>query len=386
MNNIDKQSNIPEMSVGDLSAKLKRIVEDNFGYVKVKGEISGYRGPHSSGHSYFSIKDENARLEAIIWKGQNSKLTHKPEEGMEVVAMGKLTTYPGSSKYQIIIEQIEPAGAGALMALLEERRKKFEKEGVFDDEHKQELPFLPRTIAVITSPTGAVLHDIMHRIKERFPLHILVWPARMQGETCGGEVANAIKQLNMLNDKSQIVRPDLIIVARGGGSLEDLWGFNDEVVVRAAWDSKIPIISAVGHETDWTLLDYVADCRAPTPTGAAEIATQLKEELEMEVDEYLERHRAALVRLLEKCRTNAKAAMRGLASPETFLAMPRQRFDENATRLQREFYTIQQRYKDRVTAIRLSPATIIQNINLCQTRIKNAYQNFKSGFDAQYTN
>ncbi|MFZ1772698.1 MAG: exodeoxyribonuclease VII large subunit, partial [Rhizobiaceae bacterium] len=279
----DSATNAHEFSVSEISNALKRTVEDTFGHVRVRGEISGYRGAHSSGHAYFSLKDDRSRLEAVIWKGSFGKLKFRPEEGMEVIATGKLTTYPGSSKYQIVIEQMEPAGAGALMALLEERKRKLAAEGLFDPGRKQLLPFMPRVIGVVTSPTGAVIRDIIHRIADRFPLHVLVWPVRVQGETCGQEVATAIAGFNALEIGGPIARPDVLIVGRGGGSLEDLWGFNDEIVVRAAADSDIPVISAVGHETDWTLLDLVADMRAPTPTGAAEMAVPVRAELEAQL-------------------------------------------------------------------------------------------------------
>jgi exodeoxyribonuclease VII large subunit len=272
-------SNVAEYSVSEISGALKRTVEDTFGHVRVRGEISGYRGPHSSGHAYFALKDDRARLEAVIWRGSMSRLRFRPEEGMEVIATGKLTTYPGSSKYQIVIEQMEPAGAGALMALLEERKQRLASEGLFDPAVKQLLPFMPRVIGVVTSPTGAVIRDIIHRIADRYPLHVIVWPVRVQGETSGPEVAAAVDGFNALLDEGNIPRPDVLIVARGGGSLEDLWGFNDEIVVRAVAASHIPVISAVGHETDWTLIDLAADIRAPTPTGAAEMAVPVKEDL-----------------------------------------------------------------------------------------------------------
>ncbi|KAB2863753.1 MAG: exodeoxyribonuclease VII large subunit, partial [Bauldia sp.] len=246
-------TNAAEYTVSELSGALKRTVEDAFGNVRVRGEISGYRGPHSSGHAYFALKDERARLEAVIWKGTFSRLKFRPEEGMEVIASGKLTTYPGSSKYQIVIESLEPAGAGALMALLEERRRRLAAEGLFDQARKRRPPFMPRVIGVVTSPTGAVIRDIVHRISDRFPLHVVVWPVRVQGETAGAEVAAAVAGFNDLDPLGPIPRPDVLIVARGGGSLEDLWGFNDEAVVRAVAASRIPVISAVGHETDWTL-------------------------------------------------------------------------------------------------------------------------------------
>ena len=268
-------TNLPEIGVFELSVALKRAVEEAFPYVRLRGEVSGYRGPHSSGHVYFSLKDASAKIDAIIWKGAFAKMRFKPEEGMEVIATGKVTTYPGKSSYQIVIDALEPAGVGALMALLEERRKKLAAEGLFDEARKKPLPYLPRVIGVITSPTGAVIRDILHRLNDRFPRHVLVWPVRVQGETCGPEVAAAIEGFNAMEEGGALPRPDVLIVARGGGSLEDLWGFNDEALVRAAAASEIPLISAVGHETDFTLIDFAADRRAPTPTAAAEMAVSL---------------------------------------------------------------------------------------------------------------
>jgi exodeoxyribonuclease VII large subunit len=260
----DIRTNALEFSVSEISQALKRTVEDQFGHVRVRGEISGYRGPHSSGHAYFTLKDEGATIDAVIWKGNFARLAFRPEEGLEVIATGRLTTYPRSSKYQIVIEQIEPAGAGALMALLEDRRKRLLAEGLFAPERKRELPYLPQVIGVITSPTGAVIRDILHRLDDRFPTHVIVWPVRVQGDTCAPEVTNAIDGFNAFAPNGPIPRPDLLIVARGGGSIEDLWGFNEESVVRAVARSTIPIISAVGHETDTTLIDYAADRRAAT--------------------------------------------------------------------------------------------------------------------------
>lgn len=327
-----QDSNVAEFSVTEISAALKRTVEDTYGYVRVRGEISGYRGPHSSGHAYFSMKDDRARLEAVIWRGVFSKLKIRPEEGMEVIATGKLTTYPGSSKYQIVIERIEPAGVGALMALLEERRKKLAAEGLFDNERKQAIPFLPKTIGVVTSPTGAVIRDILHRLRDRFPTHVLVWPVRVQGETSGREVAAAINGFNQL-DGSSISRPDLLIVARGGGSLEDLWGFNDEAVVRAVAASTIPIISAVGHETDWTLIDHVADHRAPTPTGAAERAVPVRHDLENTVATLNLRNVQAMQRSLDQQRNALRSLARAMPALDSLFGMPRQRYDTAAQRL-----------------------------------------------------
>lgn len=331
----EKRSNAAEFTVSELSGALKKTVEDAFGHVRVRGEVSGYRGPHASGHAYFALKDEKARLEAVIWRGVMSKLRFKPEEGMEVIATGKLTTYPGSSKYQLVIEAFEPAGAGALMALLEERKKKLAEEGLFDEARKQLLPFMPKVIGVVTSPTGAVIRDIIHRISERFPLHILVWPVRVQGETSGAEVAAAITGFNNLAGDKAIPSPDLIIVARGGGSLEDLWSFNDEIVVRAVAQSHLPVISAVGHETDWTLIDHAADRRAPTPTGAAEMAVPVKAELEATLSSLNARLKASLFRLLDFRRQRLSGLARGLPAADHLLALPRRRYDEAASRLSR---------------------------------------------------
>src|ERR1700722_5312618 len=276
--------NIPEWTVTELSAALRRTVEDAYGQVRVRGEISGYRGPHSSGHAYFALKDEGARIDAVVWGRTFSRMRIKPEDGLEVVAAGRLTTYPGRSTYQIIIETLEPAGLGALMALLEQRKQKFAAEGLFDEARKQLPPFLPAVIGVVTSPTGAVIRDILHRLSDRFPRHVLVWPVRGQGEGSAAEVAAAIEGFNALPEGGRLPRPDLLIVARGGGSLEDLWSFNEEVVVRAAAASMIPLISAVGHETDVTLIDFAADRRAPTPTAAAEMAVPVRAELMVDVN------------------------------------------------------------------------------------------------------
>ena len=269
--------------MSELSAALKRTVEDSYGHVRVRGEISGYRGPHSSGHAYFALKDESARIDAVVWGRTFGRMRIKPEEGLEVVATGRLTTYPGRCTYQIVIETLEPAGLGALMALLEQRKQKLAAEGLFDEARKQLLPFLPAVIGVVTSPTGAVIRDILHRLSDRFPRHVLVWPVRVQGDGAAEEIAAAIRGFNAL-ERGAIPRPDLLIVARGGGSIEDLWSFNEEIVVRAAADSLIPLISAVGHETDVTLIDFVADRRAPTPTAAAEMAVPVRIELIDRID------------------------------------------------------------------------------------------------------
>lgn len=327
--------NVPEWTVSELSSALKRNIEDNFGYVRVRGEISGYKGPHSSGHCYFALKDENARIEAVVWRANFARMRIKPEEGMEVVVTGRLTTYPGRSTYQIIVETLAPAGAGALMALLEERKKRLAAEGLFDPARKQLLPYLPQVIGVITSPTGAVIRDILHRLADRFPRRVLLWPVRVQGDGSAEEVAAAIRGFNALPAQGAIPQPDLLIVARGGGSIEDLWTFNEEIVVRAAADSMIPLISAVGHETDHTLIDYVADERAPTPTAAAEMAVPVRAELMTRVLDIARRALACWQRGQDARRTELHSAARALPGLDDLLSLPRQRLDAAGGRLPR---------------------------------------------------
>jgi exodeoxyribonuclease VII large subunit len=329
----ETQTNLVEYTVSELAFALKRTVEDAYGLVRLRGEISGYRGPHSSGHCYFTLKDEKACIEAVVWRSTFQRLKFKPEEGLEVVARGKITTYPDRSKYQIVIDAIEPAGVGALMALLEQRKKLLAAEGLFDEARKKPLPFLPRIIGVVTSPTGAVIRDILHRLEDRFPSHVLVWPVRVQGDTCATEVATAIDGFNRTPAPLALARPDLIIVARGGGSLEDLWGFNEEIVVRAAAASAIPLISAVGHETDWTLIDLVADHRAPTPTAAAERAVPVRSELLISVRTFGVRGAGTLRRALENWRHRFAASARGLPRRSDILALPRQRLDTASHKL-----------------------------------------------------
>ena len=338
-------ANAPEFSVSELSGAIKRALEEGFGYVRLKGEISGYRGPHASGHCYFALKDDKAKIEAVIWKGTFGRLRFKPQEGLEVVAQGKITTFPGSSKYQIVIEALEPAGAGALMALLEERKRKFAAEGLFEETRKKPRPFLPRVIGIVTSPTGAVIRDMLHGFDERFPAHVVVWPVRVQGEGSAQEVANAIRGFNAFPPAGAFPRPDVLIVARGGGALEDLWGFNEEVVVRAAAESVIPLISAVGHETDWTLIDLVADARAPTPTKAAEWAVPKFSELAEAVDQLGQRQRSGIRRYLDETRNTFRAEARGLPKLEDLIALPRQRFDGAAGRLDQGLRGLLQRKK-----------------------------------------
>jgi exodeoxyribonuclease VII large subunit len=319
--------NAPEFTVSELSSALKRTVEDAYGHVRVRGEITGFRGPHSSGHCYFALKDDGAKIEAVIWKFAHARMRFKPQEGLEVIATGKLTTYPGSSKYQIVIEALEPAGIGALMALMEERKKKLAAEGLFDAARKQLLPWLPEVIGVVTSPTGAVIRDILHRLEDRFPRRVLVWPVKVQGEGSAEQIAAAIRGFNALPQTGRIPRPDLLIVARGGGSLEDLWSFNEEIVVRAAAESMIPLISAVGHETDITLIDFAADKRAPTPTAAAEMAVPVRSELFAEVESLARRTMVCWQRGQEARRNELRAAARALPAAGELLAIPRQRLD-----------------------------------------------------------
>ena len=327
--------NTPELTVTELSSALKRTVEDAYGHVRVRGEITGFRGAHSSGHCYFALKDEGAKIEAVIWKFAHARMRFKPQEGLEVIATGKLTTYPGSSKYQIVIEALEPAGIGALMALMEERKKKLAAEGLFDEARKQPLPWLPEVIGVVTSPTGAVIRDILHRLQDRFPRRVLVWPVKVQGEGSAEQIAAAIGGFNAMPQGGRIPRPDLLIVARGGGSLEDLWSFNEEIVVRAAAASLIPLISAVGHETDITLIDFAADKRAPTPTAAAEMAVPVRSELIVEIDSLARRTMICWRRGQDSRRNELRAAARALPSPSELLAIPRQRLDAAAAHLPR---------------------------------------------------
>ena len=330
-------TNLVEYTVSELSFALKRTVEEAYGLVKLRGEISNFNGPHSSGHCYFKLKDENAVIDALIWRSTFQRLKFKPEQGLEVVAKGRVTTYPNKSTYQIVIDDLEPAGIGALMALLEQRKRAL-AEGLFDEARKLPLPYLPRIVGVVTSPTGAVIRDILHRLADRFPCHVLVWPVRVQGETCAIEVAAAIHGFNGLVVGASVPRPDLIIVARGGGSLEDLWGFNEEIVARAVAASTIPLISAVGHETDWTIIDLVADFRAPTPTAAAERAVPVRADLHIQVASFGLRVVSCLRRLVEGQRNLLLALARGLPRRGEILALPRQRFDGVSARLGRALH------------------------------------------------
>lgn len=330
----NSRANVPEFTVTELSARLKRAIEEGFGWVRVRGEISGFKRA-ASGHLYFALKDAESVLDAVCWKGQAGRLGLRPEDGMEVICSGKLTSYPGRSKYQMVVERMELAGLGALMAMLEQRRQKLAAEGLFAAERKRPLPALPRCIGVVTSPTGAVIRDILHRLRDRFPVHVLVWPVLVQGEGAAEQVARAIAGFNALDPAGPVPRPDLLIVARGGGSLEDLMAFNEEVVVRAAAASAIPLISAVGHETDTTLIDHAADCRAPTPTAAAEMAVPVRLELLGDIAAFDDRLRRAATRLVLERRRHLQTLARALRNPRDALAQAQQRLDELAERLPR---------------------------------------------------
>ena len=324
--------NAPEFSVSEISGAVKKAIEGGFSYVRVRGEVGRVSRP-ASGHIYMDIKDDRSVLAGVIWKGRAQGLATRPEEGMEVIATGKLTTFPGQSKYQMIIEDVAPAGAGALMAMLEKRKAQLASEGLFDPERKKELPYLPEVIGVVTSPSGAVIRDILHRLQDRFPRKVLVWPVAVQGQRCAPEVANAIRGFNAMTPGGALPRPDLIIVARGGGSLEDLWGFNEEIVARAAVASDIPLISAVGHETDTTLIDFVSDMRAPTPTAAAEMAVPVRLDLMAWVDQQGARLSASLSNGLSQRQQRLRDLSRGLPQKDSLLDGPRQRFDTWAERL-----------------------------------------------------
>ncbi|MBB5223323.1 exodeoxyribonuclease VII large subunit [Amaricoccus macauensis] len=327
-------TNAPEFTVSEISGAVKKTIEGQFGRVRVRGEVGRVSRP-ASGHIYLDLKDANASLGSVIWKTTARGLAIRPEEGMEVIATGRLTTFPGASKYQMIIEEIAPAGVGALMAMLEARRKALAAEGLFDAARKRPLPFLPEVIGVITSPSGAVIRDILHRLRDRFPRPVLLWPVTVQGDRCAPDVAAAIRGFNAIAPGGPIPRPDVLIVARGGGSIEDLWGFNEEIVVRAAAESAIPLISAVGHETDTTLIDLAADRRAPTPTAAAEMAVPVRLDLVAAVAALDARRGAALGRGLDQRGQRLRDLSRGLPRPEALFAERAQRIDALSQRLPR---------------------------------------------------
>jgi exodeoxyribonuclease VII large subunit len=333
--------NAPEFSVSEISGAVKKVIEGEFGRVRVRGEV-GRVTRHASGHVYFDLKDERACLGAVAFRNAARGLRVQPQEGMEVIATGRMTTYPASSKYQLIVDEVAPAGVGALMAMLEERKAALTREGLFDPARKRPLPYLPEVIGVVTSPSGAVIRDILHRLRERFPRPVLLWPVTVQGERCAPEVAAAIRGFNAIARGGPVPRPDVIIVARGGGSIEDLWGFNEEIVVRAAAESRIPLISAVGHETDTTLIDFAADRRAPTPTAAAEIAVPVRLDLLAGVGRLEERRRSAVARAVAQRGQRLRDLSRGLPRPEALTAERSQRLDGLALRLPRALTALAQ--------------------------------------------
>jgi len=327
-----EDGNAKPYSVSELAFALKRTLEDAYGFVRVRAELSKVTR-HASGHVYLTLKDERASIDGVVWKGQVRGLQCQPEQGLEVIVTGRITTYPASSKYQIVIETMEPAGVGALLAQLERLKAKLQAEGLFETARKRRLPTMPAVIGVITSPTGAVIRDILHRIRDRWPCHVIVWPVVVQGDAAAVQVRAAIEGFNAIAPGGAMPRPDILIVARGGGSVEDLWAFNDEALARAAAASAIPLISAVGHETDTTLIDFVSDRRAPTPTAAAEMATPVLGELRAMVADYQRRMLNCTTRLLEDRRNRLSAAARGLPRPADILALAAQRFDLAAGRL-----------------------------------------------------
>ncbi len=352
-------SNAHEFTVSELSGAVKRSIEDQFGRVRVRGEIGRVSRP-GSGHLYFDLKDDRAVLAAVTWKGQAARLAQRPEEGMEVIATGRMTTFPGQSKYQLIVDQIEPAGIGALMAMLEKRRKALAAEGLFDDSRKRPLPFLPRVIGVVTSPSGAVIRDILHRLRDRFPTRVVIWPVAVQGESCAPQVSVAIRGLNALPVDGPVPRPDLIIVARGGGSLEDLWGFNEESVVRAAADSRIPLISAVGHETDTTLIDFAADRRAPTPTAAAEMAVPVRADLAARLAEAGARMTRASSQRIDRPRQRLRDLSRALGRPGALTEGARQRLDLWGARLEPALRALVRHRRQQLASRPMPAATLRQ--------------------------
>ena len=356
------QEQIPEFSVSEISFAIKRLMENTFAKIRVKGEIFGCKRA-DSGHYYLSLKDENANLSAVCWKGVAASLAVKPEDGLEVVATGKITTFAGKSSYQLVIEQMEVAGTGALLKLLEERKQKFAAEGLFDVAHKKTIPFLPQVIGVVTSPTGAVIRDIIHRVTDRFPSRIIVWPTLVQGEGAAEQIATAINGFNNLPVNGAIPRPDVLIVARGGGSLEDLWCFNEEVVIRAVYNSEIPLISAVGHETDTMLIDYAADVRAPTPTGAAEFAVPVKSELDARLLTLQSRLVSAGGRYLQERRNLLDGLKRGIPNLEQILAENVQKLDDRSERLNISFKNYLENRQNRLNLSEIKPFYIKNIIN-----------------------
>src|SRR5215470_6042625 len=362
--------NLPEYTVSELSAAVKRSLEQGFSYVRVRGEVSGFKR-HGSGHCYLSLKDTDAVLDGVIWRVTAQRMSLKPEDGLEVVCTGRITTYAGRSKYQLVIESMELAGVGALLKMLEDRRKRLAAEGLFDAARKRPLPYLPGVIGVVTSPTGAVIRDILHRLADRFPRRVLLWPVAVQGEGAAEQVAAAIDGFNRLPDSGPLPRPDLLIVARGGGSLEDLMPFNEEIVVRAVAASRIPLISAVGHETDTTLIDHASDRRAPTPSAAAEIAVPVRLELLTQVGNVGGRMAGAMLRLLDERHLRVSGLVRGLPDPRALLEAAVQRLDDRAERLGNGLQQFLRVKCDRLSALgdRVRPEALRQQLGQARDRL-----------------
>ena len=378
---MNTDTNNPVYSVGEFSHVIKKLVETNFSYIRIKGEISRPSFP-GSGHVYFTLKDTDGTIAAIIWKYNLPRLSIKPEEGIEVICTGKVTTFAGQSKYQIIVESMEVAGEGALLKMLEDRRKKLLQEGLFNQEYKKPIPYLPEKIGVITSPSGAVIKDILHRLSDRFPSHVYLWPVAVQGEGSAKQISNAIDKFNQLTDETNIKKPDLLIVARGGGSLEDLWSFNEEIVVRSVFQSSIPVISAVGHETDTTLIDFVSDLRAPTPTAAAEKAVPVRDELIARIDELNLRLKTSFNNKLNNNKDRLYNLFRLLGKPDQIFENKTQKLDFIYKDVENLFKIIFVEKKNKITQYAqklLPPKTLINNSvskqNLLEIRFKNNLEN-----------
>ena len=375
---MNTNTNNPVYSVSEFSHVIKKLVETNFSYVRIRGEISRPSFP-GSGHVYFTLKDTDGTIAAIIWKYTLPRLSIKPEEGMEVICTGKVTTFAGQSKYQIIVESMEVAGEGALLKMLEDRRKKLLKEGLFNQEFKKPIPYLPKIIGVITSPSGAVIKDILHRLSDRFPSHVYLWPVAVQGEGSAKQISNAIDKFNQFTDETTIKKPDLLIVARGGGSLEDLWSFNEEIVVRSVFKSSIPVISAVGHETDTTLIDFVSDLRAPTPSAAAEKAVPVRNELIARIDELNFRFKTSFNNKLNNNKDRLNSLIKLLGKPDQIFDNKTQKLDFIYRDFENLFKDIFVEKKNKITqhAQRLMPPKVlISNLVSKQQLLETKFQNY----------
>ncbi len=381
----DAATNTPEFSVSEITSAIKKTLEQRFDHVRIRGEVTEFMAARS-GHLYMSLKDENAKIRAVCWKGVAARMRFRPEDGLEVVATGKLTNYGPRSEYQLVIDSLEPAGAGALMALLEERRKKLADEGLFDVSRKQPIPFLPKVIGVVTSPTGAVIRDILHRLADRFPRHVLLWPVQVQGEAAAGQVAAAIEGFNALPAGGPVPRPDVLIVGRGGGSLEDLWAFNEEVVVRAAAASEIPLISAVGHETDTTLIDFASDQRAPTPTAAAEMAVPVRDDLLYQISTLDHRLGQGLRRAMDERSARLQGLERALPSLNELMGLRQQRFDDVSGRLPRALTSNTQSHRQKLadTAAGLRPALFRNRLEEAGRRLMDRGERLRPAIDRQH--